>query len=58
MECISEDTNHVTDTHDERDALTSDGAGLVSSAPSETMNPCKRLRVYTLHNSKKAVTAD
>ena len=39
MECISEDTNHVTDTHDERDALTSDGAGLVSSAPSETMIP-------------------
>ena len=22
------------------------------------MNVCKRLRVYTLHNSKKAVTAD
>lgn len=39
MECISVDTNHVTDTHDERDALTSHGAGLVSSAPSETMNP-------------------
>ena len=39
MECISEDTNHVTDTHDERDAQTSHGAGLVSSAPSETMIP-------------------
>lgn len=39
MECISADTNHVTDTHDERDAQTSHGAGLVSSAPSETMNP-------------------
>lgn len=39
MECISVDTNHVTDTHDERDALTSHGAGLVSSAPSETMIP-------------------
>ena len=23
-----------------------------------TWNSCKRLRVYTLHNSKKAVTAD
>ena len=39
MECISADTNHVTDTHDERDAQTSLGAGLASSAPSETMNP-------------------
>lgn len=39
MECISVDTNHVTDTHDERDAQTSLGAGLASSAPSETMNP-------------------
>ncbi len=39
MECISVDTNHVTDTHDERDAQTSHGAGLVSSAPSKTMNP-------------------
>lgn len=39
MECISADTNHVTDTHDERDAQTSHGAGLASSAPSETMNP-------------------
>ena len=39
MECISVDTNHVTDTHDERDAQTSHGAGLVSSAPSETIIP-------------------
>lgn len=51
MECISEnaanvdslanaaDTNHVTDTHDERDAQTSHGTGLTSSATSETMIP-------------------
>ena len=26
--------------------------------PNGTTSPCKRLRVYTLHNSKKAVTAD
>lgn len=41
MECISVDTNHVTDTHDERDAQTSHGTGLASSAPSETMKPSK-----------------
>lgn len=35
MECIS------VDTHDERDAQTSHGTGLASSAPSETMKPSK-----------------
>ena len=39
MECISEDTDHVTDTLYERDTQTSHGAGLASSAPSETMIP-------------------
>lgn len=53
MECISEnaanadslanaaDTNYVTDTHCKRDAQTSHGTGLASSAPSETMKPSK-----------------